>query len=51
LGGDFNMRTAALPYTIDINDFCELLQMHELAETKQPSVVAKRQNCDASVGG
>ncbi len=49
-GGDFNVCTAALPDTIDINDLCELLQAPELVETKQLSVVAKRQNRDASVG-
>jgi hypothetical protein len=27
--------------TIDISDLCELLQAHELAETEQPSVMAK----------
>jgi hypothetical protein len=27
--------------TIDTNDLCELLQALELAETKQPSVMAK----------
>ncbi len=50
LGGDFNVRTTALPYTININDLCELLQMLELAEIEQLNVVAKRQNCDVSVG-
>jgi len=40
LGGDFNVRTTALPSTIDTNDLYELLEAHELAETKQPSVVA-----------
>jgi hypothetical protein len=42
LGGDFNVRTTTLPYAIDINDLCELLQAPELTETEQPSVVAKR---------
>jgi len=51
IGGDFNVRTATLPNTLDTSDLCELLQMHELVETKQPSVVATRQNRDASVGG
>ncbi len=51
MGGDFNARTATLPDTIDTNDLCELLQAPELVETEQPSVVATRQNCDASVGG
>ncbi len=51
LGRDFNARTAALLDTIDISDLCELLQVHELAETKQPNVVAKRKNRDTSVGG
>jgi hypothetical protein len=32
LGGDFNVRTEALPNTIDTNDLCELLQAPELAE-------------------
>jgi hypothetical protein len=41
LGGDFNVRTAVLPDTNDINAICELLQGPELVETKQPSVVAK----------
>jgi hypothetical protein len=51
LGGDFNARTAALPDTLDTSDLCELLQAHELAKIKQPSIVATRQNRDASVGG
>jgi hypothetical protein len=51
LGGDFNACTAALPDTFDTNDLCELLQALELVEIEQPSVVATRQNCDASVGG
>ncbi len=49
MGGDFNVRTAALPDTIDTNDLCELLQVHELAKIEQPSVVIKQQNRDASV--
>jgi hypothetical protein len=48
LGGDFNARTTALLNTLDTSDLCELLP--ELAETEQPSVVATRQNRDASVG-
>jgi hypothetical protein len=51
LGGDFNARITTLPDIIDISDLCELLQALEFAETKQPSVVAKRQNRDISVGG
>jgi hypothetical protein len=51
LGGDFNAHIATLPNTIDTSDLCELLQAPELAKTKQPSVVAKRQNRDTSVGG
>jgi hypothetical protein len=31
--------------------FCELLQVPKLAETEQPSVVAKQQNRDISIGG
>jgi hypothetical protein len=50
LGGDFNARIAMLPNTINIKNLCELLQAPELAKTKQPSVVAKRQNRDANVG-
>ncbi len=34
LGGDFNSHTIALPNTIDTNNLCELLQAHELADTK-----------------
>ncbi len=49
LGGDFNARTTALPDTIDTNDLCELLHVSELAKIKQPGVVAKQQNRDASV--
>jgi hypothetical protein len=51
LGGDFNVHTTTLPNTIETSDLCELLQTPELAETKQPSVVATRQNYDASVYG
>jgi hypothetical protein len=51
LGRDFNARTAALPDTINTSDLCELLYAPELVETKQPSVVAKRQNRNTSVGG
>jgi hypothetical protein len=50
LGGDFNARITTILDTIDISDLCELLQAPELVETQQPSVVAKQQNCDASVG-
>jgi hypothetical protein len=50
LGGDFNARIAALLDTIDISDLCELLQAPKLTKTKQPSVVAKRQNHDANIG-
>ncbi len=45
------VRTTTLPNIINTNDLCELLQTPELVETKQPSVVAKRQNRDVSVGG
>ncbi len=41
LGGDCNVRIAALPNTIDTSDLCELLQALELTETEQPNVVAK----------
>jgi hypothetical protein len=34
LGGDFNARTTVLLNTIDISDFCELLQAPELAKTE-----------------
>jgi hypothetical protein len=34
LGGDFNVHTIALPNTIDTNNLCELLQVHELVETE-----------------
>ncbi len=49
MGGDFNARTAALSDTINTNDLCELLQAPELAKTKHPSIVTKRQSRDASV--
>jgi len=42
LGGDFNARTAALLDTLDTSDLCELLQVPELAETKQPNIVVTR---------
>jgi hypothetical protein len=42
LGGDFNAHTAILPDTTNINDLCELLQMHELIETKQINTMVKR---------
>jgi hypothetical protein len=51
MGGDFNAHTAALSDTIDISNLCELLQPPEFAKTKQPSIVIKRQNRDASVNG
>jgi hypothetical protein len=51
LGGDFNARTTTLPDTIDTSNLCELLEAPKLAETEQLSVVATRQNRDASVGG
>jgi hypothetical protein len=51
IGGDFNARTTSLSDTIDISDLCELLQAPELAKTKQPSIMSKRQNRDASVSG
>jgi len=47
---DFNAHTTTLPDTIDTSDLCELLQVPEFVETKQPSVVGKRQNRDTSVG-
>ncbi len=50
MGRDFNVRTTTLPNTIDTNDLYELLQVPELFKTKQPSVVAKQQYHDASVG-
>ncbi len=50
LGGDFNACIATIPNTINTNNLCELLQAPELVETKQPNVVAKRQNRNASVG-
>ncbi len=51
MGGDFNARITTLLNTIDISDLCELLQALELASTKQPNIVTKRQNRDASVSG
>ncbi len=45
------MCTATLPNIINTNNLCELLQAPELPETQQPIIVAKRQNCDANVGG
>ncbi len=42
LGMDFNVYIVVLPDTIDTNDFCELLQAPEFAETKQPNVVVKQ---------
>jgi hypothetical protein len=51
LGRDFNARSTTLPDTIDTGDLCELLQVLELVETKKPSIVAKRLNRNASVGG
>jgi hypothetical protein len=51
LGRDFNAHSVTLPDTIDISDLCELLQAPELAEIEQLSVMAKQQNCDASVSG
>jgi len=50
LGGDFNACTTTLPDTLDTSDLCELLQALELVEIEQPSIVAMRQNRDASVG-
>jgi hypothetical protein len=50
LGGDFNAHTTTLLDTIDTRNLCELLQALELAETKQPSIVIKRQNRDANIG-
>jgi hypothetical protein len=50
LGGDFNVHITMLPNTINISDLYELLQVLEFAEIEQPSVVAKLQNRDASVG-
>jgi hypothetical protein len=32
-------------------NLCELLQVPEPVETEQPSIVAKQQNRDASIGG
>ncbi len=40
LGGDFNARTTELPDTLNTSDLCELLQVPELAEIEQPSVMA-----------
>jgi len=51
LGGDFNVRTTELSDTLDASDLCELLQAPELAKIEQLSIVATRQNRDASVGG
>jgi hypothetical protein len=51
LGGNFNAHIAMLPNTIDNSDLCELLKAPKLAETKQLSIVAKRQNRNANVGG
>jgi sulfur relay (sulfurtransferase) DsrF/TusC family protein len=51
LGGDFNAPIATLPNTIDTSDLCEMLQALELIETEHPSVVVKRQNHNAIVGG
>jgi hypothetical protein len=51
MGRNFNACTVALSNTIDISDLCELLQAPELAKTKQPNIVTKRQNRDASVSG
>jgi hypothetical protein len=44
------VRTTTLLDTINTSDLCELLQAPEPIETQQPSVVAMRQNRDASVG-
>ncbi len=41
LGGDFNVRIAALLNTIDTSNLCELLQAPKLIKTKQPNIVAK----------
>jgi hypothetical protein len=41
LGGAFNAHITTLLDTIDISDFCELLQAPELIETKQPNIVVK----------
>jgi len=43
------VHTTTLPDTIDTRDLNELLQAPKLTETKQPSVVAKRQNRDTNV--
>jgi hypothetical protein len=45
LGRDFNVRTTTLQNTINISNLCELLQVLELVEIKQPSAV------DANVSG
>jgi UDP-N-acetylglucosamine enolpyruvyl transferase len=50
LKGDFNARIATLPDTIHTSGLCELLQVPKLMETKQLSILTKRQN-RASVGG
>jgi hypothetical protein len=42
LGRDFNVITTTLLNTINISDLCELLQVPELVEIEQPSVVAKQ---------
>jgi len=39
LGRDFNACITTLLDAIDTNDLCELLQVLELTETKQPSVI------------
>ncbi len=49
LGGDFNVHIAPLPYTIDINNLCELLHSPDLVETEQPCIVARQQNRDTNV--
>jgi hypothetical protein len=51
LGGDFNAHITMLLDTIDISDFCELLQALEFVEIEQLGVVLKRQNRNANVGG
>ncbi len=51
MGGDFNVRITMLLDTIDTGDLCELLHAPELIETKQPSAMVKRQNCDTTIGG
>jgi hypothetical protein len=42
LGRDFCVRITTLPNIINTNDFCELLQAHELVEIEQLSVVVER---------